>query len=114
MRATACSSWRRRPNSTGSTNCSAAGRSAASPLQAAQGPALRFVLAGDAALSEVLALYAPAQAAAVPPGLTLEAAIRAARPEPVEGDEVDAFGVRLAVSVMDGRRIAKVALMLAV
>ncbi len=81
-------------------------------VPAAQAPALRFVLAGEAALSEVLALYAPAQAAAVPPGLTLEAAIRAARPEPVEGDEVEAYGVRLAVSAMDGRRIAKVALVL--
>lgn len=41
-----------------------------------------------AALADVLTRYAPAQAAAVSPSLTLEAAIRAARPEPVEGDEV--------------------------
>ena len=83
----------------------------ASPAAAAA-RALRFVFDGDAALAEVLVLYAPPQAAAVPPSLTLEAAIRAARPEPVEGDEVLTFGVRLTVVAMDGRRIKRVALTL--
>jgi potassium/hydrogen antiporter len=75
-------------------------------------PALRFVFDGDAALADVLVLYAPAQAAAVPPSLTLEAAIRAARLEPVEGDEVVAYGVRLTVTVMDGPRVQRVTLTL--
>jgi cell volume regulation protein A len=83
------------------------------PLPAvAAAPALRFVFDGDAALADVLTLYAPTQAAAVPPSLTLEAAIRAARPEPVEGDEVDAYGVRLTVTAMDGRRVERVTLTL--
>jgi cell volume regulation protein A len=80
--------------------------------EAAAQAALRFAFGGEAALADVLALYAPAQAAAVPEGLTLEDAIRAVRPEPVEGDEVVAYGVRLTVTAMDGGRINRVTLTL--
>ena len=73
-------------------------------------PPLRFMLSGDAALADVLMLYAPTHAAEAPSGVTLEAVIRGFRPEPVEGDEVVAYGVRLTVTGMDGRRIARVAL----
>ena len=72
--------------------------------------ALRFVLSGDAQLADVLMLYAPAQAAAVPADLTLAQAIRATRPAPVEGDDTVVYGVRLTVAAMDGGRIGKVAL----
>ena len=75
-------------------------------------PPLRFVFGGDTALTDVLALYAPAQAVAAQPGVTLEQVIREIRPEPVEGDEVLAYGVRLTVATMEGPQILRVTLTL--
>ncbi len=80
---------------------------------APDGAALQFVFSGDTALAEVLSLYAPSRAGEVDASLTLEAAIRLQRPLPVEGDEVETCGVRLAVAAMDGDRITRVALLLA-
>jgi cell volume regulation protein A len=80
---------------------------------APDGAALQFVFSGDTALVEVLSLYAPSRAGEVDAFLTLEAAIRLQRPLPVEGDEVETCGVRLAVAAMDGDRITRVALLLA-
>lgn len=78
--------------------------------EAAPATALRFVLTADTPLSDVLALYAPARAAGVPPELTLETALRAAQPEPVEGDTVHVHGVRLSVVQMRGAAIERIAL----
>jgi len=79
---------------------------------ATDGAALQFVFAGDTALAEVLSLYAPQRDGEVDASLTLEAAIRLQRPLPVEGDEVETCGVRLAVATMDGDRVTRVALIL--
>jgi len=73
-------------------------------------PPLRFVLAGGASLADVLKLYAPEHAAAAPATATLETVVREIRPQPVEGDEVAAYGVNLTVLTMEGPRITKVAL----
>jgi len=77
-------------------------------------PPLRFVFTGDTLLADVLALYAPSRAGEAPADQTLEAAVLRARPAPVEGDEIETCGVRLAVTAMEGGRIAKVALILGV
>lgn len=87
-------------------------------LTAAQPPAWDqishdFLLAGDALLSEVAALYGTHSLTVAQAGQTLEQAMLAAFPSPpVEGDGVEVAGLRLTVTRMDGPRIVQVGLLL--
>jgi cell volume regulation protein A len=73
-------------------------------------PALRFVVAADARLGDVLALYAPAVAVEAGSALTVAESVGAHMSAPVEGDAVQLHGLRWTIAEMDGGRIRKVAL----